>query len=235
MPHVRALLVQNSAVEDFATYRVVLEEAGHRCRVVRADAGDAFPSLDACDLVLVGGTPTSAAEFEGHREYEREWEWLGRALAAGKPCFGVCCGAQVLARLLGASTRRLDAMEIGTFEAKLTPAGQGDALFSGFPPTFPVFHWHRDVFELPPGADALVETPSWPVQAFRKGNVAGVLFHLEFAPRDVLRWTKAYPAELAEAGVSEGRVMGDVFARAAAMKALAARLMGNFCALAEGS
>ena len=228
----RALLLQNCAVEDFGAYQIALEEAGHRCRVVRADEGHALPSLDGFDVVLVGGTPTPSSEFEKHPAYVKEWEWLGRALAEGKACFGVCCGAQVLARLLGAATRRLPAMEVGTYDVRLTRAGEKDPLFDGFPSAFPVFHWHRDVFELPPGATALVEMDSWPVQAFRKGNVAGVLFHVEFAPRDVLRWTKAYAEELVEAGVSSGRVMGDAYARAPAMKDLAARLMRNFVALA---
>jgi GMP synthase (glutamine-hydrolysing) len=229
---VRALLLQNCAVEDFGAYREALEDAGHRCRVVRADEGHALPSLESCDLVLVGGTPASASEFETRPAYAREREWLARALAAGKACFGVCCGAQVLARLLGGATRRLPAMEVGTYDARLTRAGERDPLFSGFPSGFPVFHWHRDAFDLPPGAAALVETDSWPVQAFRKGNVAGVLFHLEVAPRDVLRWTKAYADELVEAGTSAGRVTGDAFARAPQMKDLAPLLMRNFAALA---
>jgi GMP synthase-like glutamine amidotransferase len=89
---VRVLLVQNSPVEDFAAYRVALEEAGHRCRVVHGDAGDVLPSPDGWDLVLVGGTPLSARAFDTHPVLSKEWTWLGRALADGTPCFGVCCG-----------------------------------------------------------------------------------------------------------------------------------------------
>lgn len=229
----RALLVQNCDVEDFGRYRRALEAQGHACRVVRGDGATAFPPPREWDAVLVGGTPTSAKEFDRHPRYRAEWAFLRAAVDAGKACFGVCCGAQVLARLLGASVRRLDAMELGTYAARLTDAGRDDPLFAGVPASFPVFHWHRDAFDLPEGAAHLVSQDGWPLQAFKKGVVAGVLFHLELAAEDVARWTRAYADELSEAGRTEEEVLAAVRRTSAETATVADAVVRNYVALLE--
>jgi GMP synthase (glutamine-hydrolysing) len=230
---VRTLLLRNCAVEDLSTFRAALEAAGHRCRLARADESEALPAADGFDLVIVGGAGPAAADSPESPARTRVRDWLSRALAAGTACLGVGGGAHALAALLGGATRPLAAPRIGSGEVRLTDAGEADALFDGFPSAFPAFHWHRDALAgAPDGAPSLAEADAEPVQAFRKGRVAGVLFHLEMAPRDVLRWTKEYPGELEEAGVSAGRMVGDAYARAPAMKPLAARLVRNVCALA---
>src|SRR5262245_3227051 len=226
----RGLILQNCEVEDLGVYADALEELGHESATIRGDDASRFPSLSEWDFVLVGGTPDSATTFES--THAAEWAFLRAAVASDVPCFGVCCGAQVLARILGAPVRRLPAMEMGLYEAAVTADGRDDPLLAGFPATFPVFHWHSYAFGLPPGATHLVTQEGWPLQAFRRGPVAGALFHLELAPDAVSRWVRAYPEELAAFGADEVALMRSVEANADEMRLLAARLMRNFCEIA---
>ena len=227
----RGLIVQNCEVEDLGIYADALAAQGHECVTIRGDRVAKFPALREFDFVVVGGTPESAATFES--ALPAEWAFLRAAVASDVPCFGVCCGAQVLARLLGAPVKRLPAMEMGVYEAAATPDGRDDALLAGFPATFPVFHWHAYAFGLPPGATHLVTQEGWPLQAFRRGTVAGVLFHLELSPGAVTRWIRAYPDEFAESGADAGALLARVESHAGEMRSLAARLMRNFCAIVQ--
>jgi GMP synthase (glutamine-hydrolysing) len=44
----------------------------------------------------------------------------------------------------------------------------------------PVLHWHRDTYDLPPGAAQLAASDRYPQQAFRFGRRAyGLQFHVE--------------------------------------------------------
>lgn len=225
----RGLIVQNCDVEDLGAYADALAAQGHECTTIRGDLVDRFPPLREWDLVVVGGTPQSATTFES--VFPAEWAFLRAAVASDVPCFGVCCGAQLLARLVGAPVRQLPSMVMGVYEAALTPDGRDDTLLADFPATFPVFQWHSYAFGLPPGATHLVTQEGWPLQAFRRGTVAGVLFHLELRPDAVARWIRAYPEELAAFGADAATLLARVETHAEEMQTLAARLMRNFCAI----
>jgi len=78
----------------------------------RLHAGEPLPSADACDAAVVLGSEQTA--------YDDAVPWLAaelahvaRLLTAGVPVLGVCFGAQVLARVLGARLYRLADPEIG--------------------------------------------------------------------------------------------------------------------------
>jgi GMP synthase (glutamine-hydrolysing) len=74
--------------------------------------------------------------------------------------------------------------EIGAMPVTLTEDGAADPLFGGFDREFPVFQWHGDTFRIPFGATWLAQSSDCKNQAFRKGNLVGVQFHLE---ADLLR------------------------------------------------
>jgi GMP synthase (glutamine-hydrolysing) len=154
---------------------------------------------------------------------------------ARKPCFGICCGAQLLAQLLGARVGRCEQMEIGGYQVRLTPAGREDPLLDGFPPCFPVFHWHGDTFDVPDGAELLVEGELCRNQLFRRGNVVGVQFHLEVTCEEAETWADVYAGELAGAGKSKAQVSAECRERQPEMEVLAARLLGNFLEIISGA
>jgi len=232
----RVLIVQNDPVENLGTYEKYLKtfRVGHTVfHAYDMDEEDAFPPAELFDAFIIGPTPISANNVEDHLFLRREWELLKEIVESGKPCLGICCGGQMLARRLGAEVRRSPEKEVGGYDVWLTEAGAADPLFQVFPEEFPVFHWHSDMFEVPPGGNLLVEGDSCPIQAFALGNVRGVIFHLEIDRREARRWADAYPAELEAVGKSREQVLEECRIREPEMKTLAYMLMANFLMLVE--
>lgn len=225
------LVVQNCAPEGLGLFERHLVERGVDHEVFHAYRGAAFPSPEAYDACVIGGTPVAAYHVHQHAFLREEWLFVEALLRAGTPCLGVCFGGQLLARLLRARVYRHSVREIGGGEVRLTREGQRDPVFAGFPEEFPVFQWHADTFEIPGGALHLAESEACGRQAFRRGGAIALQFHLEATAADAARWADAYGDELAQAGKTKGEVVGECEAREAAMQPLADRLMANFLAL----
>jgi GMP synthase-like glutamine amidotransferase len=229
----RVVLLQNSPTEDFGWYLEWLQSEGHRCLLLHAYESQDFPALDAFDAVYVGGTPHSAQSFCADPRFRRQWRFLRSVMAADKACFGAGSGGQVLARLLGGRVRRIARPEIGLHVVRATEPGQSDPLFEGFPSEFPAFQWYRDVFELPPGAQCLASSRRGELLAFRRGRVAGVVFHLEVDAASAGAWADAYPAELRETGARRERLIREIAESELAMRGNAFRLMRNYVTLVQ--
>jgi GMP synthase-like glutamine amidotransferase len=225
------LVLQNCPDEGIGLYGARLRKLGIHHRVVHAYAGEPIPPLEQCDAVIVGGTPLSVNAFRDHEFLIAEAGWLREALNLGKPILGICFGAQLLARLLGAEVKRNPVMEIGTYPVRLTAGGHSDPLFQGFPKAFPVFHWHGDTFDIPPWGLRLVAGWDCPNQGFRMGNAVGVQFHLEVTADEANRWAAAYADELQAAGKSRTRIARECREHEPLMAELAGRLLDNFLAL----
>jgi GMP synthase-like glutamine amidotransferase len=229
----RALLLQNCATEDFGWYQEWLANEGHVCRLIRVHEGQGLPSPEGVDAVFVGGTRHAAASFCADARFRREWIFLRAALRAGRACFGIGCGGRVLARLLGGRVRPLPRPQVGRQVVSLTPEGAADPLFDGLPGQMPVLQWHRDTFEMPPGAACLATSNGGGYAAFRRGAVAGVLFHLEVSASGVGAWADAYASELREAGIRREALLRDVGEIELAMRGHAFRVVRNFTAIVE--
>jgi GMP synthase (glutamine-hydrolysing) len=224
----RVLAIQNCLVEGFGFYEQVLQDRGIDCQVVHAYRDESLPKFKEFNAILIGGTPISAYTVHAHPFLQAEYEYLTRAVLTGKACLGICCGAQILAQILGARVHRCKQMEIGVYEVRLTETGQNDRLLEGFPPHFPVFHWHGDTFEIPAGASLLVEGEGCRNQMFRWGKVVGVQFHLETSSSEVGIWADEYRDELVSSGKGRAGVLAECRAREQEMNTLAARLVVNF-------
>ena len=78
-----------------------LQALGFELDIRRASLGDSLPArLDRHAGVVVFGGPMSAND--GDEGIKREIDWLSVPLAEDKPYLGLCLGAQLLARQLGA-------------------------------------------------------------------------------------------------------------------------------------
>jgi GMP synthase (glutamine-hydrolysing) len=102
------------------------------------------------------------------------------------PVLGVCLGAQLLARALGAKVRPGERTEIGF--APIEVSDPTDPLVGALAPSTTVLHWHGDVFDLPDGAWSLASSAQTEHQAFRVGNAWGLLFHPEADAALVKSW-----------------------------------------------
>jgi GMP synthase (glutamine-hydrolysing) len=158
----------------------------------------------------------------------KDWIYLQTIVDSGKSCFGVCCGGQILAKLLGGQVLKSPMKEIGGYQINLTYQGTHDPLFSGFSRTFPVFQWHSDMFTVPSGGELLATSEPCYVQSFRKGNIWGVMFHLEITSKDAQRWVNAYSDEPNQIGKTRDQVLDECRMNEDEMGQLASRLMKNF-------
>jgi len=146
-------------------------------RTVKPLAGQALPDHDEVAGAVVMGGPMGVEETERHPALAAEREWLAEAARREVPVLGICLGAQLLARALGAEVRAGEGPEIGFAPVEiLDPA---DPLLGALAPSTTVLHWHADVLDLPDGARHLARSAQTEVQAFRKDNAWGVLFHPE--------------------------------------------------------
>jgi len=146
-------------------------------RTVKPLAGHPLPAHDEVAGAVVMGGPMNVDEVERFPALVAEREWLAEAVERGMPVLGICLGAQLLARALGAEVRPGEAPEIGFAPVEIL--APEDPLLGGLTPSAEVLHWHGDVFDLPDGAEHLASSERTACQAFRSGNAWGVLFHPE--------------------------------------------------------
>ena len=90
---------------------------------------------------------------------------------------GICLGAQLLARALGAEVRPGEGPELGF--APVEVIDPDDPVLGGLAPSTEVLHWHGDVFDLPDGAQPLASSGPDRAPGLPRGNAWGVLFHPE--------------------------------------------------------
>lgn len=204
------------------------QDRGLGLSTIHLGGGDRLPArLPEVDGLVVLGSERTA--------FDDTVPWLAgelalvrQALADGVPLLGICFGGQVLARALGARVYRLPEPEIGW----LRLASHHPGLASG-----PWLEWHRDGFELPPGARELA-TGGASVQAYATGPHLGLQFHPEVTEPITQDWLRATQPPLSPAQVARLRVgwqdaEAGIAAGAAAL--FSAWLDGEFAAPVPGT
>ena len=165
----------------------VLSASDVKLDIRRPVLGEALPpTLEDHRGAIVFGGPPSANDTDAH--LVKEIDWLEVPLAEDRPFLGICLGAQMLAKTLGAkvASHPEGYAEIGYYPLRATP--QGRALMPHWPQM--VYQWHKEGFELPSGATLLAEGDWYPNQAFRYGEKAfAVQFHAELTLAMMYRWT----------------------------------------------
>jgi len=202
-----AVVIRHLAFEDLGHFAPVLAEAGYDARY--CDVGlDALDAAATADLLIVLGGPIGVYEDDKYPFLADEIALLTARLAAKRPTLGICLGAQLMARALGARVYPGPAKEIGFAPVTLTEAGRASCL-AGFEGK-PVLHWHGDTFDLPAGAMLLASTAICTQQAFAFGqNAIGFQFHPEAGAAGFERWLIGHTCELAAAGKSVHALRAD--------------------------
>lgn len=225
------LAIRHVAFEDLGSFAPLLESLGYAIRY--ADAGYDGIEDNEADLLVVLGGPIGANDDVDFPFIRDELRLIERRIAANRPVLGICLGAQLIARALGAKVYRAKAKEIGFAPIRLTEAGRQSYLASLA--DVPVLHWHGDTFDLPAGARHLAATEICPHQAFAWGGKDGVLavqFHPEVTARGLERWLIGHSGELASFGLSVASLRQAAVRHSGALETAGGEMMSRWLASA---
>lgn len=162
-----------------------LGKLGYPLDIRRPRFGDPLPeTMDDHAAAVIFGGPPSANDPDDY--IKTETDWIGVPLRDNKPFLGICLGAQMMARQLGATVYEHPQghAEIGYYPIRPTTAGR--ALCAEWPDY--VYQWHREGFELPAGSELLAEGDAFAAQAFRYGSGYALQFHPEVTHAMMHRW-----------------------------------------------
>jgi len=186
----RLLVFQHVPYEILGSLDPLLRAAGFRIRYVNfGRQPDARPDSSRYHGLIVLGGPMNCDQSDRYPHLATEIELIQETIDEGKPVLGICLGAQLIARALGARVTANATREIGWYELSPTTAGCADPLFTHFGERQMIFQWHGDTFDIPRGATHLATSPECTNQAFRyNDNVYGLQFHLEVDEPMIRRW-----------------------------------------------
>ncbi|CAH2781432.1 MAG: Glutamine amidotransferase, class I [uncultured Caballeronia sp.] len=177
------LAIRHVYFEDLGSLERVLGDHGQLVRYL--DVGrariDAPNPLDISLMAVLGGL-IGAYDDTLFPHLNPLLTILEKRIAAGLPTIGICLGAQLIARALGARVYPAAQKELGWKALTLTEAGKTSALrhFEADGEPTPVLHWHGDTFDFPDGATRLASTDLCENQAFSWGDhVLGLQCHPE--------------------------------------------------------
>ncbi len=125
------------------------EHLGHFSRLLDAknipftykDLGESL-SLDGYTGVIVMGGPQSANDPDPG--LAGELQLIEKAIESQVPVLGVCLGAQLIAKALGARVYKNAAKEIGWAPVYFTDAAKDDPIFGSCASPTTFFHWHGE-------------------------------------------------------------------------------------------
>lgn len=166
------------------------------------------PSLDELDLIIALGGALSAND--DYPAIDAEREFFAKAIVSNIPVFGVCLGAQIMARALGATVEPTGGYEFGLRKIWITEAGANDPVFSKLRvPLVPTLH--GECFKVPDGAFELAfgymlcrdGTFKRQSLAFRYRNS----YAFQFEPQLTLDELRVWNRELAD----DYKLMGPLF------------------------
>jgi GMP synthase (glutamine-hydrolysing) len=190
------LIIKHVDIEGPGLIENCLKQENILFQILNLNSNIHLPKLDDFTYIVILGGPMNVYEEDRYPFLRDEDLFIKEAIQRGKTILGICLGAQLIAKALGAKVFKAPAKEIGWYDVSLTKIGSQDPLFSILPKTFPVFQWHEDTFEIPHGATLIATSSLVPHQAFRYGdNAYGLQFHLEVTEEMIQEWMETYEEE----------------------------------------
>ena len=184
------LVVQHQDGGGAEAFGEALEAAGARLDVRNVEQGHDLPSgADGHDALVVLGGVMNAHDDD-------EYPYLADVAAlirdfhgAARPVLGICLGAQLIARALGARAYPHSVAELGFVPLTLNGEAAADPLLGGLESPVHIMQWHHQTFDLPPGARRLATGEVCRNQMFRTGEgTYGFQCHFEVTGAMVESW-----------------------------------------------
>ena len=202
------LILKNVSTEGPGAIAEFLSAAGESFQIVELER-EPLPSPDEFTSLVILGGPMSVNDTALYPYLLREEELVRKFIDQGRRVLGVCLGAQMMAKALGARVYPGAEKEIGWYDINLTDDALKDPAMGALaaePSTgrtersVKVFQWHGETFDLPAGAVHLADSSLFANQAFRMGEAAYAFqFHIEAQKKTIFEW-------LADEPIDQGRL-----------------------------
>ena len=199
------LILKNVPNEGPGTIEDYLAENKIDYRIIDLSSEE-FPSAEGYDTLIILGGYMSANDTDVYPYLEKEIGLVRTFAQKGLKMLGVCLGAQIMAKALGARVYSGPEKEIGWYDIENDYRGGLDrlmGLLSRHPATgehlkaYKVFQWHGETFDIPEGAVRLSRSRLYPNQAFRYGAIAYAFqFHIEVREETIYQWLKDEPVDM---------------------------------------
>ena len=194
----KILLIMHQAGSDPGRVGEMLRTLGYELDIRIPAIGHQLPNdpSEHHGTVIFGG-PMSAND--DHEDYIlKETQYVERLLQSNTPYLGICLGAQIMARVLGADVNLhpQGLMEIGYYVIEPTDAGR-----AYFDKHLHAYQWHKEGFDVPASCELLAKGDFFENQAFRYGrNAYAIQFHPEVTEAMNRKWLRKAAHMLTEPG-----------------------------------
>lgn len=218
--------IQHLSFEDLGSLEDVFYQLGFRIRYFEAGIDDLSKALQYEGLTIILGGPIGVYETEDYPFLQQEIDLLKVRLENHLPTLGICLGAQLIARALGARVYAGHAKEIGwsTLDIRYATNNILAPLAN-----VPVLHWHGDTFDLPHDATLLASSNMYSNQAFQVGsNILALQFHIEVSSDSLEKWLIGHTCELRKAEINISNLRRDNTQYADHLAAVADEIIQNF-------
>lgn len=208
----RAIVIQRLAFEDLGNLRPILELRDFTIVYQMAGIDDlSWISKQQPELLVILGGPIGVYQEEDYPFIRDELHLLEERLSLDLPTVGICFGAQLMARALGAKVFPGHIKEIGWGDLKVSEAGRQSCLKHLILAETSVLHWHGDTFDLPENAIRLASSENYENQAFAwENNGLALQFHGEVTTPNLESWFIGHAHEIATtSGVSVSQLRSD--------------------------
>lgn len=146
--------------------------------------------LDSFSALIFMGGPYSVNDH--HDWIKHELNLIRHAIQKDIPMMGVCFGAQMISKALGAEVKPAAKMEAGWHRITADTSNLKTTHGLDLEESFEVFEWHEDTFSIPQGATPIFKGKSTKNQGYIYGKILAMQFHLEVTEQMVAEWLDRY-------------------------------------------
>lgn len=199
------LILKNISYEGPGTIEDYLLENNIKYTIVDLSS-EPMPSAEDFDALVIMGGPMSVNDADRYPYIAEEIGLVQDFIKKGKKVFGICLGAQIMAKALGSEVYPGKEKEIGWYDIEVNGNGIKDLLITklavhpragDYWKKFKVFQWHGETYDMPSGAERLAKSDLYPNQAFRFGEKAYAFqFHIEAKKEMIYEWLKNEAVDL---------------------------------------
>lgn len=168
----KVAVIQHISFEGLGYIEEWIKINNHELVLIKTFEQEPLPTPQNFDYLIILGGPMSVNDHDTWLVEERQL--IKEAIELKLPIFGICLGAQQIAKSLGAEVLPTP-KEVGWGRVDFSM----DLLNAAVNQSFQVLHWHGEGFTLPNQAKLIAQSQEWVNQGFRYGNIIGLQFHLE--------------------------------------------------------